>query len=550
MTCAARAYCDDPRVTFLAPIALVALLVPLAIYLVHWLFGTRRRLRVSALFLWTDLPHAPMGRARRRRPPITLLLVLQLLVAALVVLALARPAMPSDAPRHLALILDASASMQATDVAPTRFEAARARGRERVDALRQSDMVSLIRAGGSAALLSSGLPDNARSALDAARPGASTSAIREALALASSQIAATPELQGQIVLLTDVAWPAPDPVGRLAAPVEVVAVGGGSNNQSVSNLQVRMDPNGRAQTAFVELANHADQPVRVPMRLAADGAPLDERQIDLPARTRTRLSIPLPGDAHRITVRLLAHDSLALDDVVETTAPGGPPRDVAVLGRPSSSLLRALESIPSLRVPAADASIVNSAVLTVLAGTLPARLPTGPLLLVNPPSSSPRLVGIGLGSGVRVQESHQLLQGLDLAALQAETPSIGGVPGWAHVVLGTLDGPLIMEGSVEGHRVVALTFDLSLSGLEKSLAFPLLISNATTFLLSQSDSVSAAVAEPFDPAKSDISPRPSPTLSSANPAASTAGIGERWQWFLITSLILLGAEWLVFARRG
>jgi VWA domain-containing protein/aerotolerance regulator-like protein len=538
-------------VTFLAPIALVALLVPAAIYLVHWLFGSRRRLRVSALFLWADLPNASMGRSRRRWPPITLLLLLQLLVAVLAALALARPATPSDPPRHLALILDASASMQSTDVAPTRFDAARARGVERLAALRPSDQVSLIRAGRDATLLSSGSPDSARDALNAARPGASGSAIREALALASSQIAATPERHGQIVLLSDVAWPTPGPVGPLAATVEVVAVGGGSDNQAVSNLQVRMDPNGRAQTAFVEIANFANHPVRVPMRLSADGAPLDERQVDIPARARSRLSIPLPVTAHHITARLLGHDSLALDDVAETNAPGGPPRDVVVLGRVTDGLRRALESIPSLHVRPPDASVIDPADLTVLAGSLPARLPTGPLLLVDPPSNSGRLLGVGLGNGARVQESHPLLQGLDLAAMQSETPSVGGVPGWAHVVLGTLDGPLIMEGRLEGQPVVALTFDPSLSGLEKSLAFPLLISNATSFLLTQSDPTSAAVAEPFDPAKSDIAPRPIPSLSSSNPSVlTTEGIGERWQWALVAALVVLGVEWLVFARRG
>jgi hypothetical protein len=289
----------------------------------------------------------------------------------------------------------------------------------------------------------------------------------------------------------------------------------------------------------------------VPIRLTADGAPLDERQVDISARARLRLSIPLPADAHHITVRLLGHDALALDDVAETIAPGGPPRDVVVLGRVTDSLRRALESIPSLHVRAADASVVSPADLTVLAGTLPATLPAGPLLLVDPPANSGRLLGVGLGSGARVQEAHPLLQGLDLAAMQSEAPSVGGVPGWAHVVLGTRDGPLIMEGRLEGRPVVALTFDPSLSGLEKSLAFPLLISNATSFLLTESDATTPAVAEPFDPAKSDIAPRPIPRLSSSNPAVPTIeGIGERWQWLLLAGLGVLGVEWLVFARRG
>jgi hypothetical protein len=538
-------------VTFLAPIALLALVAPAVIYLVHWLSGSRRRLRVPALFLWADLPHAPMGRSRRRRPPITLLLLLQVLAAGLVGLALGRPATPGDPPRHLALVLDASASMQSTDVAPTRFDAARASGLERLAALRPSDQVTVIRAGRDATLVSTGSPDSARDALNAARPGASSSAVREALALASSQVAATPNRHAQIVLLTDVAWPAPDSVGPLAVPVEVVAVGGGSDNQAVGNLQVRMDPNGRAQTAFVEVANHADHAVRVPMRLSADGAPLDERQVEIPARTRKRLSIALPVDAQRIAVRLLGGDSLALDDSVETNAPGGRPRDVVLMGRNTDGLRRALESIPSLHVRSSDASLTSPGDLTVLAGSLPARLPTGPLLLVDPPSNSARLLGVGLGSGARVQESHPLLQGLDLAAVQSETPSVSSVPGWAHVVFGTSDGPLIMEGRLEGRPVVALTFDPSLSGLEKSLAFPLLISNATSFLLNQPDTTSAAIAEPFDPAKSDIGPRPIPSFSSSNPAVlSTEGMGERWRWLLIAALGVLGIEWLVFARRG
>jgi hypothetical protein len=192
----------------------------------------------------------------------------------------------------------------------------------------------------------------------------------------------------------------------------------------------------------------------------------------------------------------------------------------------------------------------------VLSGLLPTQLPPGtsPLLLVDPPSSSPRLLGVGLGNGARVQEAHPLLQGLDLAALQSETPTVGGVPGWAHVVLGTVQGPLIMEGRLEGRPVVALTFDSASSGLEKSLAFPLLISNATSFLLAQAESAGATVTpEAFDPAESDIAPRPIPTFPSPTPTTAgrtSDGVSERWQWLLTAALVVLGVEWLVFARRG
>jgi hypothetical protein len=537
--------------SLLAPIALGALAVPVVIYLIHWLFGARRRIRVPALFLWADLPRVQMGRSKRHLPPFSLLLLLQLLIAALAVAALARPSIPAQPPRHLALILDASASMQATDVSPSRFEAARQAVQHRLESLTPLDQVSLIRADKQASLLASGPPQSVRQGLQQAQPGSSAAAIREALALASTRLNQTPDKQGQIVLFTDAAWPPPDSVGALSAPVEVVPTGGGSNNQAVTALVVRMDPTGRGQTAFVEVANESDRPASAPMQLMADDAPLDQRQVDIAPRSRVQLSIPLPSDAHHISVRLLAHDALALDDQLETLAPGGPPHDVDLLGRVSDGLRRAVESVPSLHIRAADSA--QPADLTVLAGVLPGQLPAGPLLLVDPPANSARLLGVGLGSGARVESADPLLQGLDVVALEAATPSVGGVPGWAHVVLGTQQGPLLMDGKLEGHPVVSMTFDPAVTGLEKSLAFPLLISNATAYLLAQADPASVpANTEAFDRVESDIRPRPLPTFqSAANPTIAPAdGWSETWPWLAAAGLALLGLEWLVFARRG
>ncbi len=531
--------------SLLAPLALGALAVPLVIYAIHWLFGTRRRFVVPALFLWRDLLHAATGRRRRQLPPFSLLLALQLLAAMLAVMALARPVGPGQPLRHVALIVDASATMQSTDVAPSRFEAARAAARARLATLQATDLVTLIRAGADADMIASGAPSDVSRALESLSPGSSAPAIGNALALASTRIRQTPDRAGQIVLFSDGAWPAPDNPGRLAAPVEVVPTGGGSNNQALTAVVIRMDPTGRGQTAFVEIANESDNPARVPLQISADGAPLDARQVDIGARSRIQLSIPMPADAHHVSVQLTGHDALALDDRVDVLAPGGPPRDVDLLGQVSDGLRRAIESVPSLHVRTADTA--RPADLSVLAGVLPSRLPPGPLLLVDPPTSSARLLGVGLGSAARVEANDPLLQGVDLAALQDEVPSITGVPGWAHVALGTSQGPLLMRGVLEGHAVVTLTFDPAVSGLEKSLAFPLLISNASSWLLAQADATPSIL--PLDGSESDIRPRPIPTFDS-EVSQTRAGSLELWPWLAAAAVLVLGAEWLVFARRG
>ncbi|MBV9169729.1 MAG: BatA and WFA domain-containing protein [Chloroflexi bacterium] len=535
--------------TFLAPVALVALLAVPVIYLVHLLRGSRKRVVVPALFVWADLPRARSGRTQRRRPPFTLLLLLQLIAAGLAALALARPASPSDPPKHVALILDESASMQATDVSPSRFGLAQQRGLERLDSLRAVDQVSVISAGATATLLASGPPQSVRQAVNASQPGHSAGAVREALALASAQVSATAERAGRIVVITDAAWPTMQSVGPLAAPVEVVTVGGGAENQSVENLAVRMNPSGEAQTAFFDVANWAEHRVRVTVNLTGDGAPLDTRQIDVAARSKTAVSVPVPTDVRRVKLALQGHDALAADDSQEVLTGGGPQRDVVLSGRAHADLRRALESIPFIKLHVDDGW--PQPALTVLDGTLPAQLPSGPLLLVDPPADSGRLLGVGLGSGARLQQDSPLLQGLDVGSLERETPSVNGVPGWSKVVLGTAQGPLLLEGKLEGHAVVALTFDPVLSGLEKSLAFPLLISNASSYLLAEAESGSVATpTEAFDPAESDIQPRPVPSFEQAPRTDPSGALQDRWPWLAGALLVLLGLEWVVFARRG
>ncbi len=113
---------------FLAPIpALIAAGIALPLLVVLYLLRLRRRrVTVSSTLLWrqalADLQvNAPFQKLRRN-----LLLLLQLLVLILLLLAMARPVLKGDAPagRRLAVVVDCSASMRATDVEPTRFDAA------------------------------------------------------------------------------------------------------------------------------------------------------------------------------------------------------------------------------------------------------------------------------------------------------------------------------------------------------------------------------------------------------------------------------------------
>src|SRR6266852_1404908 len=133
--------------SFLAPAALALSALAVPIILLYMLRLRRRDVPVSSTMLWQQLlrdleANAPWQRLRRN-----LLLLLQLLILAALVIALARPfvEVPTVTTGRIALLIDASASMNATDVQPSRFEAAKQQALGIVDTLTEQDSLAVIR---------------------------------------------------------------------------------------------------------------------------------------------------------------------------------------------------------------------------------------------------------------------------------------------------------------------------------------------------------------------------------------------------------------------
>jgi Ca-activated chloride channel homolog len=130
--------------SFLAPLLLIGLLlVPVLIGL--YVVVQRRRARYAVRFTNLDLLAnlAPKRPGWRRHLPAAIYLG----AVALLVLGLARPTMAVPVPREDATVLlaiDVSGSMKATDVAPTRLDAAREAARSFIDQLPTGIRVGLV----------------------------------------------------------------------------------------------------------------------------------------------------------------------------------------------------------------------------------------------------------------------------------------------------------------------------------------------------------------------------------------------------------------------
>ena len=240
--------------TFQNPVFLSILVLIPALALLY-VVAQRRRGAYAVRFTNLDLLASVVGKRpgiRRHVPTALFLLGLTGLV-----LAAADPVLNLEVARNRAsvmLVIDVSGSMQATDVLPTRLEAARSAARKLLQQLPANAQVGLVSFNSAASLVTplTGNRDTVSAALDSLRPNGGTaigegiSAALEELAKANAATPGTAKPPGMIVLLTDGSSNAGiDPqvaaARAKAAAVPVVTVGVGSRDQPTFVRGQRVD---------------------------------------------------------------------------------------------------------------------------------------------------------------------------------------------------------------------------------------------------------------------------------------------------------------------
>src|SRR5260370_36542097 len=134
---------------FLAPAAF-AFAAAIPVVVVFYLLKRKRVVKlVSSTLLWQQFLAETQASAPFQKLRKNWLLILQILLLVLAVLALSRPyfAARTQPAQLRVIILDASASMQATDETPSRFEKARGETLKWVDSLANNDQMVILQAG-------------------------------------------------------------------------------------------------------------------------------------------------------------------------------------------------------------------------------------------------------------------------------------------------------------------------------------------------------------------------------------------------------------------
>src|SRR2546430_4516167 len=158
--------CSDERapvwkgarvMSFLAPAAAVLALTLPAIVALYFLKIRRPTRIVPALHLWPSQIRDRQANVPWQRLRPSWLLFLQLLAAAVLVAAAVQPVLPAGASlaRHSIVLLDASASMQATDVTPSRLADGKRQAAALIDQLGAPGRNTVINVGSAAPIVAS-----------------------------------------------------------------------------------------------------------------------------------------------------------------------------------------------------------------------------------------------------------------------------------------------------------------------------------------------------------------------------------------------------------
>ncbi|GAB4534843.1 MAG: BatA and WFA domain-containing protein [Anaerolineales bacterium] len=463
----------------------------------------------SSLYLWEralrDLQaNTPWQKLRRN-----LLFILQFLAMLLLVLALARPAwrIPTLSGQNTIVLLDASASMQATDVAPNRFESARQTVHRLIDTLPDSARMSIILAGRQPVpLISNSSSHRAlHAALDTAAVENGQADWYAALALAASASQGAQETS--LLIVSDGGLPIEE-LPPFPGEARYLPIGDSDANLSIAAFSAQAQ--GNLVTLFIRAHNYGRTSAHATLSIYAAQTLLHAETLELPAhgdQSVVVLNLPNLPAVYQASLHPTdgeAADILALDNTAFTIyQPYAVQR--ALLVTPGNLFLEnILAALPGIRAyratlqdgrpPALDPTDQFS--VYIYDGLRPDHLPDGNLLLINPPNNPLFTVGAPYTPTQEVSLSnHPLINGLDWRKVFIGRARRIVLPDWGYPLVQNGDQPLVFAGSVGGRRVGVLAFDLKDSNLPLTIAYPVLFSRLMEYL---------APGQPFDPGLSLI----------------------------------------------
>ena len=535
--------------TFAVPIALALAAISLPIIAFYILKLRLRRVPVSTNLFWKQIFDEKPPRSLWQNFRHLLSLLLQLLMLLLLVLSIADPYFPWQLlqARRIVIVIDNSASMRATDVAPSRFDVACKAARNVIEGLRFRDEVALILAGQHPEVIV-GMTNHAptlRRAIDSLSVSDIPTLLESAIELGQQLIGEHPH--GQVIVFTDGCVDAVKmELEKDSKKLVYQVFGSDASNVGITQFQVRrslIDPIGYEALASVK--NASAKPVKCRLELTLDDVPVDVLPLDLkPGETwcrsiektslnggrlmaaltqiregsrpeasqnsemrpnlKTSLSSSLPrseapelkGDA--TSVQNL--NMLVTDDVAWAVLPSRQIQKVLIVSKGNLFLRKVFEANPLVKVEWIKdlPSEWPDETIVVLHRQVPSQLPSGNLLVIDPEGACDLWdVGPILENAMVTQQDKASSLMTHIRLDNVVMPQVKQLQ-WkvvSHSLAETVNGDSIYaELKRDNGKCLVLSVNLEQSDLAFRTAFPIMVTNSLGWFAGQSGELRESLA--------------------------------------------------------
>ncbi|MGI6705253.1 MAG: vWA domain-containing protein [Clostridia bacterium] len=465
---------------FLNPFGLLwGLCIP-GIIISYMLKQQHEEVEISSTYLWDRVIRDMEASRPWQKIRKNLLLFLQLLAASALVLGIARPFWSQGGRgSEKVLIMDLSASMQAVDVAPSRFEKARQEAEELINGMLPGERMTIIAASDQAEIIISRSADKEglKKRLRALAPGNGKSALEDALAIAQAM---KREIKDLHTFIFSDRFKEESLNG-----FTFVRMNGGGENRAIVNMSYSRQSDQLVVLSTV--ANYGADAV-LSLECLADGKTVDVKEIECKGGERVNIYWnKLPIDASRIEVRLLNKDALAADDQGWLVIESEKENKVLLVTQRNIFLEKALKlrkDISLLKTTAEQARGMKGYSLYIFDGPVADELPTdGSIWLINPEVSvagmevGPVLTEPGTLQAAEGYEDGVFFRYMDLSGIHiAKYRSLKG-NGSLEPIASIAGNPVMLVGQRDKQRMLVLGFDIHDSDLPLLKEFPIFVQN-------------------------------------------------------------------------
>jgi hypothetical protein len=451
----------------------------LALYLLRM---RRQDVKIPASFLWPNQTEEVRANSLFQRLRFNWLLVLQLLIAALVCVALARPQFKQKGMlgTTTVIVLDASASMRATDVSPNRFENAKQMATEAIANAGVGDQIAILTAANTPQVASPLSNDSQahRSALAQLKPTDTEGDMGEALRLAAALISG---IDGaRILVLSDGCFTKISEFSPGKAAVVYKKIGTRQENLAIQSLGATKSPKGTE--VYCGIKNFGLNEAQTEVAIYADNKLIHAQKLKVPSLNSAGIRCLAPAGTMILRAESSASDLLDADNRLTTAVTPTASLRVLLVSRADPFLERALLLDPRV-------SLDTSKELPLGEGK---GKPSQYDLIVFDgiqavPVESRGVLSFGSGKG-RIQTpqadevtSHPITSGIGLENLFIDSAKQLELPSEATVLASSNNQPLLAIAEAPQRRVW-VGFEPMNSDFPLQVGFPIFIANVLDFV--------------------------------------------------------------------